>query len=59
MYRDQEAPSLGLGALLFHGDLGAKDGAPFLVFGERHSAFDTDPDSLFRWVVLPKQTLQQ
>jgi hypothetical protein len=48
-----------LSALLFHGDLSAKDGAPFFVLGKRHPALNADPDSLLRWLVLPKQTLQQ
>jgi hypothetical protein len=59
MYRIQEPSGLGLGALLFHGDLGAKDGAPLFMLGKRHPALHADPDSLLRWLVLPKQTLQQ
>jgi hypothetical protein len=58
VYRIEEPLRLGLSALLFHGDLGAKDGAPFFVLGNRHPALHADPDSLLRWLVLPKQTLQ-
>jgi len=29
------------------------------VLGKGHAAFDAHPDSLLRWLALPKQTLQQ
>ena len=42
-----------------HFGLAAKDGAPVLVLGHRHSAFDADAHTRLRWLVLPQQSFQK
>jgi hypothetical protein len=49
----------GLPGPPLHFGLAAKDGAPVLMLGHRHAAFDADPHARLWWLSLTQQSFQK